>query len=73
MNSYCDALMDVAERPPVTMMEGSGAWLTDQHNKHYLDFVQGLGCQLPRPLTCRNRCCSRCAGTDADQLQSWLL
>lgn len=41
MNSYCDALMDVAERPPVTMMSGCGAWLTDQYGKCYLDFVQG--------------------------------
>ncbi len=41
MNSYCDALMDVAERPPVTMVAGNGAWLTDQSGKRYLDFVQG--------------------------------
>jgi acetylornithine/N-succinyldiaminopimelate aminotransferase len=41
MNSYCDALMDVTARPPVTMVSGHGAWLLDNHGKRYLDFVQG--------------------------------
>ncbi|HEY3697717.1 MAG TPA: aminotransferase class III-fold pyridoxal phosphate-dependent enzyme, partial [Spongiibacteraceae bacterium] len=41
MNSYCDALMDVTERPPVTMVAGGGSWLVDHNGKRYLDFVQG--------------------------------
>lgn len=41
MNTYCDALMEITERPPVTMMSGSGSWLTDHNGKRYLDFVQG--------------------------------
>lgn len=41
MNTYCDALMEVTERPPVTMVEGSGSWLVDHNCKRYLDFVQG--------------------------------
>lgn len=41
MNTYCDALMEVAERPPVTMVSGSGSWLIDHNGKRYLDFVQG--------------------------------
>ncbi len=34
-------LMEVAARPPVTMVAGTGAWLTDHVGKRYLDFVQG--------------------------------
>ncbi|HET8711648.1 MAG TPA: acetylornithine transaminase [Spongiibacteraceae bacterium] len=41
MNTYCDALMEVTERPPVTMVSGSGSWLVDHNGKRYLDFVQG--------------------------------
>ncbi len=41
MNAYCDALMEVTERPAVTMVEGSGSWLVDHNGKRYLDFVQG--------------------------------
>jgi acetylornithine/N-succinyldiaminopimelate aminotransferase len=41
MNNYCDALMEVTVRPPVTMVEGNGSWLTDHTGKKYLDFVQG--------------------------------
>lgn len=41
MNTYCDALMEITERPPVTMVSGSGSWLTDHNGKRYLDFVQG--------------------------------
>jgi acetylornithine/N-succinyldiaminopimelate aminotransferase len=41
MNTYCDALMEVTVRPPVTMVEGKGSWLTDNTGKQYLDFVQG--------------------------------
>ena len=41
MNSYCDALMEVAERPRVTMVSGSGSWLVDHNGRRYLDFVQG--------------------------------
>jgi acetylornithine/N-succinyldiaminopimelate aminotransferase len=41
MNSYCDTLMDVTARPPVTMVSGQGSWLIDNHDRRYLDFVQG--------------------------------
>ena len=41
MNTYCDALMEVTLRPPVTMVAGKGAWLEDHTGKRYLDFVQG--------------------------------
>jgi acetylornithine/N-succinyldiaminopimelate aminotransferase len=41
MNNYCDALMEITERPPVTMVSGSGSWLIDHNGKRYLDFVQG--------------------------------
>jgi acetylornithine/N-succinyldiaminopimelate aminotransferase len=36
-----DALMDVAARPPLVMVEGRGSWLTDHVGRRYLDFVQG--------------------------------
>jgi acetylornithine/N-succinyldiaminopimelate aminotransferase len=36
-----DALMDVAARPPLVMVEGRGSWLTDHAGRRYLDFVQG--------------------------------
>jgi len=35
------ALMDVAARPPLVMVEGRGSWLVDHRGKRYLDFVQG--------------------------------
>ena len=41
MNTYCNALMEVTVRPPVTMVEGKGSWLKDHNGKQYLDFVQG--------------------------------
>lgn len=41
MKQYCDALMEVTERPPVTMVSGKGSWLKDHNGKTYLDFVQG--------------------------------
>jgi acetylornithine/N-succinyldiaminopimelate aminotransferase len=41
MKQYCDALMEVTERPPVTMVSGKGSWLKDHEGKVYLDFVQG--------------------------------
>lgn len=41
MNTYGNTLMDVTERPPITMVAGEGAWLTDHAGKRYLDFVQG--------------------------------
>jgi acetylornithine/N-succinyldiaminopimelate aminotransferase len=33
--------MDIAPRPPVVFVEGSGSWLQDKTGKAYLDFVQG--------------------------------
>jgi acetylornithine/N-succinyldiaminopimelate aminotransferase len=39
MGTTC--LMDVVERPPVTMVTGQGSWLIDDAGKRYLDFVQG--------------------------------
>lgn len=41
MKPYCNALMEVTERPLVTMVSGKGSWLKDNHGKTYLDFVQG--------------------------------
>jgi len=41
MNDSYDALMDITDRPPITMVEGRGSWLTDHTGKRYLDFVQG--------------------------------
>lgn len=41
MSTDFDALMDVTERPPVTMVEGFGSWLVDDRGRGYLDFVQG--------------------------------
>lgn len=39
INTGC--VMDVTSRPPITMVAGQGAWLTDHAGKRYLDFVQG--------------------------------
>lgn len=36
-----DALMDVAARPPLVFVRGSGSWLFDHTGRRYLDFVQG--------------------------------
>jgi len=41
MNARFDRIMKVAERPPVSMVKGTGSWLWDRDGKHYLDFVQG--------------------------------
>ena len=49
-----DALMEITKRPPLVFVEGQGSWLTDQHGKRYLDFVQGwaVNClgHCPRPV-----------------------
>lgn len=36
-----DALMFITKRPPLVIVEGKGSWVTDQHGKRYLDFIQG--------------------------------
>src|SRR5262245_39221335 len=41
MSTDLAAVMKVADRPPVVMVEGHGAWLQDEDGKRYLDFVQG--------------------------------
>ncbi len=41
MNTDLSAVMKVADRPPVVMVEGHGSWLQDEDGKTYLDFVQG--------------------------------
>jgi acetylornithine/N-succinyldiaminopimelate aminotransferase len=41
MSTDLTAVMKVADRPPVVMVEGHGAWLQDEDGKRYLDFVQG--------------------------------
>jgi len=41
MNARFDRIMKVAERPPVSMVKGTGSWLWDRDGKRYLDFVQG--------------------------------
>ncbi|MET0341699.1 MAG: aminotransferase class III-fold pyridoxal phosphate-dependent enzyme [Polyangiales bacterium] len=35
------ALMQLTAKPPVRMVRGRGSSLWDQHERHYLDFVQG--------------------------------
>ncbi|MGH7314794.1 MAG: acetylornithine transaminase [Candidatus Rokuibacteriota bacterium] len=41
MSTDVAAVMKVADRPPVVMVEGHGSWLQDEEGKTYLDFVQG--------------------------------
>jgi acetylornithine/N-succinyldiaminopimelate aminotransferase len=41
MSTDLTAVMKVADRPPVVMVEGHGSWLHDEEGKPYLDFVQG--------------------------------
>jgi acetylornithine/N-succinyldiaminopimelate aminotransferase len=41
MSTDLSAVMKVADRPPVIMVEGHGSWLQDEDGKSYLDFVQG--------------------------------
>jgi len=41
MSTDLTAVMKVADRPPVVMVEGHGSWLQDEEGKAYLDFVQG--------------------------------
>lgn len=41
MNGMSTALMDITPRPAISMVTGEGAWLTDNHGKRYLDFIQG--------------------------------
>ena len=41
MSPDLTAVMKVADRPPVVMVEGHGSWLEDEEGKRYLDFVQG--------------------------------
>ncbi|MGH7348863.1 MAG: acetylornithine transaminase [Candidatus Rokuibacteriota bacterium] len=41
MSTDVAAVMKVADRPPVVMVEGHGSWLRDEEGKTYLDFVQG--------------------------------
>jgi len=36
-----DSLMFITKRPPLVIVEGKGSWVTDQHGKRYLDFIQG--------------------------------
>jgi acetylornithine/N-succinyldiaminopimelate aminotransferase len=35
------ALMELADRPPVVFVRGQGSWLWDADGRRYLDFVQG--------------------------------
>jgi len=39
--SGTDALMEITNRPPFSMVEGYGSFLLDENGKEYLDFVQG--------------------------------
>jgi acetylornithine/N-succinyldiaminopimelate aminotransferase len=41
MSTDVAAIMKVADRPPVVMVEGHGSWLQDEEGRTYLDFVQG--------------------------------
>ncbi len=51
MSTDLAAVMKVADRPPVVMVEGHGSWLQDEDGKTYLDFVQGwaVNCQGHSP------------------------
>lgn len=46
MNTITDlvdshSVMFITPRPEIMMVEGKGSWLTDNHGKRYLDFLQG--------------------------------
>jgi acetylornithine/N-succinyldiaminopimelate aminotransferase len=41
MRATLDRIMNIAERPPLVMVEGAGSWVRDRDGKRYLDFVQG--------------------------------
>jgi acetylornithine/N-succinyldiaminopimelate aminotransferase len=41
MRATLDRIMNIAERPPLVMVDGAGSWLRDRDGKRYLDFVQG--------------------------------
>lgn len=59
------SLMDITPRPPIVFMRGKGAWLWDQDDKKYLDFVQGwaVNClghcpeQISEALNRQGGCC----------------
>ncbi|MHB9022879.1 MAG: acetylornithine transaminase [Armatimonadota bacterium] len=36
-----DALMPIADRPPIVMVRGEGSWLWDEGGTRYLDMIQG--------------------------------
>ncbi|OGU16386.1 MAG: acetylornithine transaminase [Geobacteraceae bacterium GWC2_53_11] len=36
-----NSLMSITTRPDITMVSGSGSWITDQNGTRYLDFIQG--------------------------------
>jgi len=50
-----DAVMDIAQRPPVVFVAGHGSWLVDSDGRRYLDFIQGwaVNClgHSPKPIT----------------------
>lgn len=39
--STFDSVMQIAPRPDLIFEQGQGSYLTDQHGKRYLDFIQG--------------------------------
>ncbi len=41
MNTQTRYLMELSKRPDVVMVRGAGSYLWDQHDKRYLDFIQG--------------------------------
>jgi acetylornithine/N-succinyldiaminopimelate aminotransferase len=49
-----DAIMDIAPRRPIVLVEGRGSWLTDSEGRSYLDFIQGwaVNClgHSPQPI-----------------------
>jgi acetylornithine/N-succinyldiaminopimelate aminotransferase len=61
MSTDLGAIMKVADRPPVVMVEGHGSWLEDEEGKTYLDFVQGWA------VNCLGHCPSVIAETIAFQ------
>ena len=73
MSTDLTAVMKVADRPPVVMVEGHGSWLQDEEGKTYLDFVQGWAVNCLGHSPVRHHGGARLPGRAADQLQPRLL
>ena len=56
-----DALMEIAQRPPITFTHGRGGWLWDSEGNRYLNFVQGWA------VNCLGHCPPTIASVLVDQ------